>query len=55
MIKWATMTGNDTYYNWLKDIGTKNKWKLYHRPYHTDNHTVGELYLELYENMVIKR
>jgi unsaturated rhamnogalacturonyl hydrolase len=57
MVKWAAMAGDDTYYNWLKAIGEDHEWKLYKRQYHADDHTVGQLYVELYrkfkdENMI---
>jgi rhamnogalacturonyl hydrolase YesR len=48
MVKWAAMADSDHYYNWLKDIGEKYKWQLYDRKYHADDHTVGQLYIELY-------
>ena len=48
MEKWAAMAGDDKYYNWLKGIGNSYKWKLYDRVYHADDHTVGQMYLELY-------
>ena len=48
MVKWAAMADNDKYYNWLKAIGEKHEWKLHLRKYHADDHTVGQLYAELY-------
>ncbi|ALJ05224.1 glycosyl hydrolase family 88 [Pseudalgibacter alginicilyticus] len=48
MIKWAAMADDDTYYNWLKHIGETNNWNLYKRKYHADDHTVGQMYIELY-------
>ncbi len=49
MVKLAEIEkGNDRYYNWLKGIGTENEWKLYDRQYHADDHTVGQMYVELY-------
>lgn len=48
MIKWAEMAGDDTYYDWLKNIGKENEWQLYRRKYHADDHTVGQMYCELY-------
>jgi rhamnogalacturonyl hydrolase YesR len=48
MVKWAEMADNDTYYNWLKSIGEEHKWKLHERKYHADDHTVGQMYCELY-------
>ncbi|MCM4153918.1 glycoside hydrolase family 88 protein [Arenibacter sp. N53] len=48
MVKWAAMAENDKYYEWLKEIGEKNEWQLHRRKYHADDHTVGQLYIELY-------
>lgn len=48
MVKWAEMANDDQYYNWLKEIGEKHQWKLHERKYHADDHTVGQLYIELY-------
>ncbi|UCS95003.1 glycoside hydrolase family 88 protein [Echinicola marina] len=48
MLKWATMAGDDKYYSWLREIGKDHNWKLYNRRYHADDHTVGQLYVELY-------
>ncbi|MDO6738721.1 glycoside hydrolase family 105 protein [Wenyingzhuangia sp. 2_MG-2023] len=46
------------YINWLKDIGNKNKWRLFNRVYHADDQAVGQFYLDLYgiykqENMLL--
>tara|TARA_R110002050_G_scaffold59259_2_gene132622 strand:- start:76360 stop:77472 length:1113 start_codon:yes stop_codon:yes gene_type:complete len=48
MVKWAAMADDDKYYDWLKAVGEENKWKLYDRKYHADDHTVGQLYMDLY-------
>jgi unsaturated rhamnogalacturonyl hydrolase len=48
MVKWASMADDDKYYNWLKKIGEDNEWKLHRRQYHADDHTVGQMYIELY-------
>jgi len=48
MVKWAGMAGEDTYYEWLKAIGEEGEWQLYKRKYHADDHTVGQLYADLY-------
>jgi rhamnogalacturonyl hydrolase YesR len=37
------------YTDFLKRVGDRNSWKLYKRPYHADDHTVGQFYLSLYE------
>ena len=48
MVKWAAMAEDDKYYEWLKGIGEKHDWQLHRRKYHADDHTVGQLYVELY-------
>lgn len=48
MTKWAAMADDDRYYNWLRTVGEEHGWKLHHRKYHADDHTVGQMYLELY-------
>lgn len=48
MVKWAAMAGDDKYYDWLKNISEEHDWKLHRRKYHADDHTVGQLYCELY-------
>jgi unsaturated rhamnogalacturonyl hydrolase len=48
MVKWAAMADTEKYYNWLQEIGDKSEWKLHSRKYHADDHTVGQMYLELY-------
>jgi len=48
MVKWAAMADDDKYYGWLKNIGEDNEWQLYKRKYHADDHTVGQMYIELY-------
>lgn len=48
MVKWAAMSDSDKYYEWLKNIGEEYEWGLYKRKYHADDHTVGQLYIELY-------
>ena len=48
MVKWAEMTNDEKYYNWLKKIGDDNDWMLHRRKYHADDHAVGQMYVELY-------
>lgn len=48
MVKWAGMADSDKYYEWLNEIGEKHDWVLHKRKYHADDHTVGQMYLELY-------
>jgi unsaturated rhamnogalacturonyl hydrolase len=50
MNQWRTVSDEpEKYTNWLKMIGDRNGWKLHKRPYHADDHTVGQFYLSLYE------
>ncbi|MFK7811751.1 MAG: glycoside hydrolase family 105 protein [Maribacter sp.] len=48
MVKWAAMAEDESYYNWLKEIGKESEWKLHRRKYHADDHTVGQMYIELF-------
>jgi len=49
MNQWRQIAGDPKYTNWLKMIGQRNDWKLHKRPYHADDHTVGQFYLALYQ------
>ncbi len=53
MVAWASVAGDDKYFNWLKAIGERNQWTYNHRQdprgkYHADDYCVGQMYLELY-------
>jgi rhamnogalacturonyl hydrolase YesR len=53
MVEWASIAGNDSYYEWLKDISSKLSWNYYvhdnpQRRYHADDYCVGQTYIELY-------
>jgi len=48
MVKFAEMAKDDRYWNWLKDIGETQKWELHWRKYMADDHTIGQMYLELF-------
>jgi unsaturated rhamnogalacturonyl hydrolase len=53
MVEWAKIAGDDTYYNWLKEIGQRNGWTYTYRldprgRYHADDYCVGQMYIELY-------
>lgn len=50
MFKWAEMAGDPRYLQWLKSIAEQGKWDLHWRPYHADDHAVGQLYLSLYRS-----
>lgn len=48
MVKWAAMTDSEKYYDWLIGIGREYEWQLHDRIYHADDHTVGQLYIDLH-------
>ncbi|QCZ92530.1 glycoside hydrolase family 88 protein [Salinimonas iocasae] len=48
MNEWRKVAGDASYTAWLKNIGEENQWELHQRPYHADDHTVGQFYLSLY-------
>lgn len=47
MVKWAQMADSDRYFEWLKSVGEEQQWKLHKRQYHADDHTIGQLYVDL--------
>ncbi len=49
MNQWRTIADSPKYTEWLIMIGERNSWNLHKRPYHADDHTVGQFYLALYE------
>ncbi|WP_075608650.1 glycoside hydrolase family 88 protein [Alteromonas pelagimontana] len=51
MNEWRKIADDPSRYTqWLRDIGERNNWKLHQRPYHADDHTVGQFYLAMYED-----
>jgi rhamnogalacturonyl hydrolase YesR len=51
MMEWVLVSGDPKYTEWLTMIGKRNGWKQHRRPYHADDHTVGQFYLKLYERI----
>lgn len=49
IVEMAKMTGDMTYWNFLKNIGQKEDWKLGTKLYHADDICVGQMYAGLYE------
>ncbi|WP_298472418.1 glycoside hydrolase family 88 protein [uncultured Maribacter sp.] len=49
MYEWAEINPDVTYEKWLYDIGENNKWELYNRLYHADDHAVGQMYLKMHK------
>ncbi len=50
MNQWRKIADDPKYTEWLMMIGERNDWTLHKRPYHADDHTVGQFYLDLYED-----
>jgi rhamnogalacturonyl hydrolase YesR len=53
MVDWAGISGDDTYFEWLKGMAEQIGWshKLPGNPlnrYHADDYCVGQTYIELY-------
>jgi rhamnogalacturonyl hydrolase YesR len=53
MVEWAGISGDNKYYEWLKDLAGKNSWSYNVRKnpldrYHADDYCVGQMYIELY-------
>jgi rhamnogalacturonyl hydrolase YesR len=60
MVDWAGIAGNNTYYEWLKNICEKTGWSRMNREnplgkYHADDYCVGQTYIELYRKYKEKR
>ncbi|HEY4081650.1 MAG TPA: glycoside hydrolase family 88 protein [Burkholderiaceae bacterium] len=45
----AGISGNARYRDAMVLMGTRNGWRLGRRPYHADDHVVGQTYAELYQ------
>lgn len=50
MVQWSKLNKDPKYTQWLMDIGKRNNWQLHARPYHADDHAVGQFYLSMYED-----
>ncbi len=54
MAEWASVAGNDHYYEWLKGQGEKAGWTCNQadtnrlRKYNADDYCIGQMYMELY-------
>jgi len=60
MVEWASVSGDDSCYKWLKEKGEKLKWDYNHREdphgsYHADDYCIGQTYIELYRKYKEKK
>lgn len=49
MLEMAKMTGDPVYWNFLKEIGEREKWNPGHKIYHADDICVSQMYTGLYQ------
>lgn len=50
MLKWAKLSDDPRYLQWLKSISDRANWELHWRTYMADDHVVGQLYVELFRH-----
>ncbi len=50
MNQWRKVADDRKYTDWLMAVGERNHWQLHQRPYHADDHVVGQFYLSFYED-----
>ena len=60
MVEWASIAGNNSYYEWLRGISEKTGWTYNPRKnpaerYHADDYCVGQTYIELYRKYKDKK
>jgi unsaturated rhamnogalacturonyl hydrolase len=60
MVEWASIAGDDSYFEWLKNVCEKNGWTYMTRneplgKYHADDYCVGQTYIQLYRKYKDKR
>ncbi len=48
MVEWAKTSGNDDFNDFVVNIGRRHGWNMWNRPYHADDITVGQAFIELY-------
>lgn len=48
MLKWADISGDARYQEWLKSISERSEWDMHWRKYMADDHIIGQLHLDLY-------
>jgi hypothetical protein len=41
MVRWASISGDDTYYNFFKGVGQELEWNLAERIYNADDQVAG--------------
>ena len=54
LMKWVDVTSDKRYLEWAKSVGERTQFKLHDRTYMADDHTIGQLYLELYRQTHVR-
>ena len=57
MFDWAELSGDNTYYDWLRKIFNRQSWQVANRMYHADDVCIAQTYIDFYnkeknENML---
>lgn len=55
MTEWGKVSGNQSCYNFVRNIGEKHKWNMWDRVYHADDICVGQAFIEMYRQFGDKR
>lgn len=55
MFEWAELDGNQAIFDFLMQIGKKNKWAMGSRVYHADDICVGQAFIEMYRKFGDKK
>lgn len=48
MFDWATLSGENSYFDWLRKIFNRQSWQVGNRMYHADDVCVAQTYLDFY-------
>ena len=55
MIEWANLENNQEIFDFLMNIGKKNRWAMPSRVYHADDICVGQAFIEMYRKYKDRR
>ena len=55
MTEWGKVSGNETCYDFVREIGEKYNWNMWDRVYHADDICVGQAFIEMYRKLGDKR
>ena len=47
MTEWGKVSGNETCYDFVREIGEKYNWNMWDRVYHADDICVGKAFIEM--------